>query len=75
VRSIARVCEWLVPVMAALYVLGCLVLLVHHAGLIPETVRLIVTSAFSGHAVAGGFVGAGVREAIRYGIARGLFSN
>ncbi len=75
VRSIARVCEWLVPFMAVFYVLGCLALLVHHAAAIPGTIRLILTSAFTGHAALGGFLGAGVREAIRYGIARGLFSN
>ncbi len=75
VRSIARVCEWLVPFMAIFYVLGCLVLLIHHAAMIPQTVRLIVTSAFTGQAALGGFLGAGVREAIRHGIARGLFSN
>jgi AGCS family alanine or glycine:cation symporter len=75
VRSIARVCELLVPFMAVFYVLGCLALLVHHAAAIPGTIALIVGSAFSGHAAAGGFLGAGVREAIRFGIARGLFSN
>ncbi len=75
VRSIARVCEWLVPFMAVLYVLGCLALLVHHAAAIPSSIALIVQSAFSGQAAVGGFLGAGVREAIRYGIARGLFSN
>jgi len=46
-----------------------------HASAIPETLWLIVSSAFSGHAAIGGFAGAGVREAMRYGIARGLFSN
>jgi len=61
--------------MAVFYIVGCLILLVMKAGELPETLRLIVTSAFSGHAVVGGFMGAGVREAIRYGIARGLFSN
>ncbi len=75
IKSIARVCEALVPFMAVFYVLGCLVLLILHYDLVPATLRLIVTSAFSGHAVVGGFAGAGVREAIRYGIARGLFSN
>jgi AGCS family alanine or glycine:cation symporter len=75
IKSIATVCEKLVPFMAVFYVLGCLVLLVVHAERIPESLRLILTSAFSGHAAMGGFLGAGVREAIRYGIARGLFSN
>jgi AGCS family alanine or glycine:cation symporter len=40
-----------------------------------STISLIVTSAFTGHAAVGGFVGAGIAEAMRYGIARGLFSN
>jgi AGCS family alanine or glycine:cation symporter len=75
IKSIATVCERLVPFMAIFYVLGCLVLLAMNAGAIPETVKLIVSSAFSGHAAVGGFIGAGMREAMRYGIARGLFSN
>jgi AGCS family alanine or glycine:cation symporter len=75
IKSIARVCEALIPFMAAFYVLGCLVLLLMDASTIPDTVRLIVASAFTGQAAVGGFAGAGVREAVRYGIARGLFSN
>jgi AGCS family alanine or glycine:cation symporter len=75
IRSIARVCEALVPFMAAFYVLGCAVLLILHASSIPETISRIVGSAFTGQAAVGGFLGAGMREAIRYGIARGLFSN
>jgi AGCS family alanine or glycine:cation symporter len=75
IKSIARVCEKLVPFMAIFYVLGCLTLLVMHAERLPETVRLILGSAFTGQAAVGGFLGAGIREAIRFGIARGLFSN
>jgi AGCS family alanine or glycine:cation symporter len=75
IRSIATVCEYLVPFMAGFYVLGCVVLLVRDAAMLPDTIALILRSAFSGHAAVGGFVGAGVREAMRYGIARGLFSN
>ena len=75
IRSIARVCEVLVPFMAVFYILGCLILLVVHASTLPATVVLIVKSAFTGHAALGGFIGAGVKEAIRYGVARGLFSN
>ena len=75
IKSIATVCEKLVPFMAVFYVLGCLVLLVIHLERVPETLRLIFTSAFTGQAAIGGFLGAGVREAIRFGIARGLFSN
>lgn len=75
IKSIARVCEALVPFMAVFYVLGCLVLLSLNYAHIPDTLSLILSSAFSGHAMVGGFVGAGMKEAIRYGIARGLFSN
>ncbi len=75
IKSIARVCGYLVPFMAIFYVLGCLALLTMEAGTLPETVLLILKSAFSGHAAVGGFVGAGLREAMRYGVARGLFSN
>ncbi len=75
IRSIATVCEGLVPFMAIFYVAGCLVILVMNADAIPATLALIFASAFSGQAAVGGFMGAGMREAIRYGIARGLFSN
>jgi AGCS family alanine or glycine:cation symporter len=75
IRSIASVCEWLVPFMAVFYVLGCLVLLILRADTLPETLATILRGAFNGQAAVGGFVGAGVKEAARYGIARGLFSN
>jgi len=75
ITSIASVCEKLVPFMAVFYVLGCAVLLVMSFDAIPGTVKLIVSSAFTGQAAVGGFLGAGMREAMRYGIARGLFSN
>ena len=75
IRAIARVCEWLVPFMAIFYVLGCLTILILRRDTLPETVALIVRSAFSGQAAVGGFLGAGMKEAIRYGVARGLFSN
>ncbi len=75
IRSIARVCEGLVPFMAIFYIVGCLALLAMGWSHLPGTLRLILTSAFSGQAAIGGFAGAGLREAIRFGIARGLFSN
>jgi AGCS family alanine or glycine:cation symporter len=75
IKSIAAWCERLVPVMAVVYVGGCITLLIVNARHVPDTFRVIVTSAFNGHAAVGGFIGAGVRETIRYGIARGLFSN
>ena len=75
VRSIARVCEKLVPFMVVCYVAGCLSLLVMGFRTIPDAMALIIKSAFSGQAAVAGFVGAALKEAIRYGVARGLFSN
>jgi AGCS family alanine or glycine:cation symporter len=75
IKSIAAVCERLVPFMAIFYVAGCVILLALHAAEIPGTIALIVSSAFNGQAAVGGFLGAGVREAMRFGVARGLFSN
>lgn len=75
IRSIARFCSLLVPLMAAFYVLGCLIILISTWDRLPATLSLIITSAFTGHAAIGGFIGAGIAEAMRYGIARGLFSN
>jgi len=75
IKSIAKVCAMLVPGMAVFYILGCIVLLVMGYSTLGDTIQLICQSAFTGHAALGGFVGAGVREAIRFGIARGLFSN
>ena len=75
IRWIARVCEGLVPIMAAGYVLGCIVILAMNASAIPDTIMLIVRDAFTGQACVGGFLGAGVAQAMRWGVARGLFSN
>jgi AGCS family alanine or glycine:cation symporter len=75
IKSIARVCERLVPFMAITYALGCLIILGMNLPGIPSTVSLIFNSAFNGQAAIGGFLGAGMKEAIRFGIARGLFSN
>ncbi len=75
IKSIANVCEMLVPFMAIFYVGGCLVLLVMNYAGIPATLELIGRTAFTGQAMIGGFLGAGMKEAIRYGVARGLFSN
>ena len=75
VKSIARVCTIFVPFMALLYVLGCLYILYMNSGFVWPAVQLIVESAFNPTAAGGGFVGASVMMAARYGIARGLFSN
>jgi len=75
IKSIAKVCERLIPFMAITYVLGCLIILILNLESLPDTISLIINSAFSGQAAIGGFLGAGMKEAIRFGIARGLFSN
>lgn len=74
-RRIAGVCQALVPLMALIYVVSSIVLLVLGWRTLPDTIRLIFESAFTGQAAVGGFIGAGMRETIRYGLARGLFSN
>lgn len=75
IKSIARVCSALVPLMALVYVIGCIVIMcINHAYIWPA-LQLIVTSAFSVDAVGGGLLGSSVMIAARYGIARGLFSN
>ncbi|MCX7011643.1 MAG: sodium:alanine symporter family protein [Candidatus Sumerlaeota bacterium] len=75
IRSIARVSEGLVPFMAIFYVSGCLILLAIGWRTVPHTIALICRSAFTGQAAAGGFIGASIMQAMRYGVARGLFSN
>ena len=75
ITKIASVCEKLVPFMAVFYVLGCVILIVMHIERVPDTLSLIVNGAFSGQAAVGGFLGAGIQQAMRFGIARGLFSN
>ena len=75
VKSIARVCGFLVPFMALFYVIGCIVILFINSSFVLPAIKLIFQSAFSPEAAGGGFVGSGVMLAARYGIARGLFSN
>ena len=74
VKAIARVCTFLVPFMAVLYVIGCVVILCMNSGFVWPAIKLIVVSAFNPSAAGGGFIGASVMMAARYGIARGLFS-
>jgi AGCS family alanine or glycine:cation symporter len=75
IKRIAEVTQLLVPFMCVLYFLGALVVLIRFAGEVPAAIALVWNSAFSGHAAAGGFAGATVMAAVRFGIARGLFSN
>ena len=75
IRRIGKVAEKLVPVMAIFYVLGALFAIFLHADRIPAVFSMIFQGAFQGRAAIGGFAGVAVQEAIRYGVARGVFSN
>lgn len=75
IRRIGSVAGKLVPVMAVAYILAGLVVLAINADQIGPAMALILESAFSGHAAQGGFAGAAVWAAIRFGVARGVFSN
>ena len=74
-KRIATVATFIVPFMALAYLLAGLVVLAEHASAIPDALALCFEGAFSGTAAAGGFAGALVKEAIRFGMARGIFSN
>ena len=71
IKSIARVASIIVPGMALLYIAGGLVIILTNLELLIPALKLIITDAFTGQAVAGGAMG----TVIRYGVARGLFSN
>ena len=75
VRRIASFTEKIVPIMAFFYIVGCIVILcINHATLL-SALRSIFVCAFDPQAVFGGALGLSMREAMRYGVARGLFSN
>jgi AGCS family alanine or glycine:cation symporter len=61
--------------MVSLYMIACGWVLIVHAAQVPAAVTTIVSDAFSGTAAAGGFLGAGIAQAMRFGVARGIFSN
>lgn len=75
IKSIASVCEKLVPFMALFYVIGCVIILCLNYDYIIPAIQTICRLAFTKGAAAGGLVGSGIRYAIQYGVARGLFSN
>ncbi|MBF6230581.1 alanine/glycine:cation symporter family protein [Nocardia farcinica] len=75
IKSIGRVTSLFVPFMIIVYILGAAGVLAFNIAEVPAAIGLIVTDAFTGTAATGGFVGAGVAAAIRYGVARGIFSN
>ena len=75
VKWIERVCMALVPAMAFLFLGGCGLYIILHAAWLPEAVITIVKSAFIPKSFLGGVVGYSVGKAVRYGVARGLFTN
>jgi AGCS family alanine or glycine:cation symporter len=75
IKRIGEVTEYLVPFMALFYLAGGLFILVRFSSELPHALSLVFNGAFSGTAATGGFAGAGVMVALRYGVARGLFSN
>ena len=75
IKRIADVTQYLVPFMALFYLAGALVIIVLRAGELPHVLGLVFQGAFSGTAATGGFAGATIMLAMRYGVARGLFSN
>jgi AGCS family alanine or glycine:cation symporter len=75
IKRIGKVAATLVPFMCVAYIVAAIVVLVVHADAIPGAFALIFTHAFSPVAAVGGFAGAAVMAAIRFGVARGIFSN
>lgn len=74
-KRIAAVTEKVVPVMALLYILGCLMILIARKNMILTSFQEIFVLAFRPQSMAGGVIGVTVQKAIRFGVARGLFSN
>jgi AGCS family alanine or glycine:cation symporter len=75
VKRIAQVATKLVPFMALAYIIAAVVIVILNVEKLPDAIRLIFNSAFSGSAASGGFLGATIWMAIRWGFARGIFSN
>ncbi|TZE81241.1 alanine/glycine:cation symporter family protein [Calorimonas adulescens] len=75
VKRIGQVTEYLVPFMAIIYVIGSLVIILLHIDKIPEAFAMIFENAFTPTAASGGFAGATIMMGVRYGVARGVFSN
>ena len=74
-KRIAKVTETIVPIMAALYIVGALIVIIANIGALPEVIRDIFVGAFNPAAVAGGAMGATIKLAVQKGVGRGLFSN
>jgi AGCS family alanine or glycine:cation symporter len=75
IKRISEVASYLVPFMVAIYFSGALIVIFKHLDQLGAGIKLVFEHAFSGTAATGGFVGASLANCIRYGVARGLFSN
>ena len=75
IKRIADVASYLVPFMVALYFAGALIVILNHIDQLGSGLKLVFEHAFTGTAATGGFAGATLANCIRYGVARGLFSN
>lgn len=75
VNRLASVVEKIVPIMAGIYIVGSFVLILMNITALPGAIKMIFVGAFNPEAVVGAGAGIAVREAIRFGVARGLFSN
>ena len=75
IKRIGAFTEKLVPFMAAIYIIGGLVIIFSNISAVPAAFATIFTSAFTPKAAVGGFIGSTVAQAIRFGVARGVFTN
>ena len=75
IESIGRTASKLVPTMSGIYFLGGLFIIINNISQLPDIFLLIINSAFTDTAASGGFAGASVLVAIRFGVSRGIFSN
>ena len=75
VKRIASFAEKAVPLMALFYIIGSVIILIMNIRNLPSSIALIFTSAFNPQAVIGGGLGISIQQAMRFGVARGLFSN
>lgn len=74
-RRIASFTEKIVPIMALFYIIGSVIIIIMNIKNLPSSIALIFTAAFNPQAVIGGGLGIGIQQAMRFGVARGLFSN
>ena len=75
IKRISDVASYFVPFMVAIYFIGAVIVILTHLGQLGVGIKLILEHAFTGTAATGGFIGASLAQTIRYGVARGLFSN